>query len=183
MPAEACHAYRKVKEFFEFLEKELTGYFRKSDPKFIREILDQIQKTLGLIEVGLDHVIKRLPEICQTLIAALGFAGLYFAVSTVKQVVWITFLIGGAYQSRYCAGEIGLLPDKVDVAAATVTALAMWLPGMSTWGAAAGTVLVTTPVGVIAAVPLFVGCGAYLGWHFGRRVVKRSSPPLVACDG
>lgn len=66
-------------------------------------------------------------------------------------------------------------PDRIDVGATATAGFCTWVVGSSAWGTALGPVLLSTPVGVIAAVPLGVTMGVGAVVYLSRRF--QPSPP------
>jgi hypothetical protein len=57
----------------------------------------------------------------------------------------------------------------MNIGAGGVSFLAVWLPGMSTWGSIAIPIISSTPIGTIALVPLISGFLLFGGYYKAKK--------------
>lgn len=165
---------KEVRDFIKWLKDVITSYRKNITPDEVRDILERIR---ALLEKH-TRIVDALSDIVSILRTAFCILNICFTVAALYNVYCLTLHIGDSFQSHFNV-PMSMMPDLCDTLVATGTTLAMWIPGLSGWGAAAGTVLATTPAGAIAAVPLLVGVTAYAGWHFGRRKLANRQTPAV----
>lgn len=128
------------------------------------ELVTDVQKQVAHTQLCLDNIST---HIMQTL--SLVDVILTLSVATTTFTLFLT--IGEAFQKSF-GSPIDWKPTWGDMTMLGTATIATWAPGMSIWGAAAGTVLLTTPVGVVASVPLICVASATAGFYLGRRALS-----------
>lgn len=153
-----------IREFLKWLKQVIISYRKNIPEDKLRDLLSQIRAAVEKY-VNIADALSGIVSILRTAFCILNIC---FTVLTLHNIYRLTLHIGENFQSQFDV-RLSMMPDLYDTLVAAGTTLAMWVPGLGGWGAAAGTVLATTPAGAIAAVPLAIGLTAYTGWHFGRR--------------
>lgn len=163
-----------IHDFLNWLKRVINEYHKNISPEKLNDLLSKIQDLLQ--KHG--SILKALSDILNILKIALFAAAACFTVTSIGSIFYVALSIGENFQSCFDKA-LSMTPDLYDALVAAGATVAMWIPGLSGWGAAAGSVIVSTPAGAIATVPLAIGVTAYAGWHIGRRKISQRQRQTV----
>ncbi len=133
-----------------------------------RELVDREPEALIKIKEAGEALTQAGKDTSQFVQLATHLLNLVSRAAVVVAAFYVGNLVGAQLKAIGPAPQ-GTKLDGTDAAILLGSTLFVWLPGMGAWGSLAGPIVLATPLGFIATVPLLAVCAVSIGSYIGRR--------------